>query len=39
VETCKPAVAGQAELTFSWAELGLAPATPVFLLNPMIGAG
>jgi hypothetical protein len=35
VETCKPAVPGQAELAFSWAELGLAPRTPVTTLNPI----
>jgi hypothetical protein len=38
VETCKPAVPGQAELAFSWEELGLAVATPVFLLNPIAAA-
>ncbi|HZZ68083.1 MAG TPA: hypothetical protein VFE18_07900 [Phenylobacterium sp.] len=39
VETCKPVAAGQAELTFGWAELGLAPGTPVFVLNPVAAAG
>jgi hypothetical protein len=34
VDTCK--AAGQpAELAFTWQELGLAPRTPVFLLNPV----
>jgi hypothetical protein len=37
VETCKPAIPGQADLAFSWAELGLAPSTPVLVLNPMAG--
>jgi hypothetical protein len=39
VETCKPAVPEQAELTFGWAELGLASGAPVFVLNPISGAG
>jgi hypothetical protein len=36
VEVCK-AAPGQAEVAFTWAELGLAPRTPVFLLNPVAG--
>ncbi|HEX3365523.1 hypothetical protein [Phenylobacterium sp.] len=36
VDVCKTAP-GQAEVAFTWAELGLAPRTPLFLLNPMIG--
>jgi hypothetical protein len=39
VETCKPVVPGQADLAFSWDELGLAARTPVFVLNPMAGPG
>jgi hypothetical protein len=39
VETCKPTTAGQAELTFGWTELGLAPGAPVFLLNPISARG
>jgi hypothetical protein len=38
VDTCRPAAAGQAEVAFSWAELGLAPGAPVFLLNPVAPA-
>jgi hypothetical protein len=34
VDVCKTEP-GQAEVAFTWAELGLAPRTPVFLLNPM----
>jgi len=34
VDVCKTA-RGQAAVAFTWAELGLAPRTPVFLLNPM----
>jgi hypothetical protein len=34
VDVCK-AAPGQTEITFSWAELGVVPGTPVFLLNPM----
>ncbi|HZZ30897.1 MAG TPA: hypothetical protein VFE10_02800 [Phenylobacterium sp.] len=34
VDVCKTAP-GQADVAFTWAELGLAPRTPVFLLNPM----
>lgn len=33
VDVCK--TPGEAEIAFSWAELGLAPATPVFILNPI----
>ena len=36
VDVCKTAP-GQAEVLFTWAELGLAPRTPVFLLNPVAG--
>ncbi len=36
VDVCK-AAPGQAEVAFTWAELGLAPRTPVFLLNPIAG--
>jgi hypothetical protein len=34
VDVCKTAP-GQAEVAFTWAEMGLAPRTPVFLLNPI----
>jgi hypothetical protein len=33
-DACK--APGQVELTFTWAELGLSPRTPVFLLNPLV---
>ena len=35
VDPCKSFVQGKTELVFNWAELGLAPRSPVFLLNPM----
>jgi hypothetical protein len=34
VDVCRTAP-GRAEIAFTWAELGLAPRTPVFLLNPV----
>jgi hypothetical protein len=36
LDTCKSFAMGHADLTFSWAELGVAARTPVFLLNPLI---
>ena len=36
IDTCKSFAQGKTELTFSWAELGLDAAAPVFLLNPLI---
>jgi hypothetical protein len=36
VDACK--TLGRAEITFTWAELGLDARTPVFLLNPIGGA-
>lgn len=35
LDTCKVAPASEAELVFAWAELGLPPGAPVFLLNPL----
>ena len=35
VDTCKSFAMGKAEIAFTWAELGLDPRTPVFLLNPV----
>lgn len=35
VDPCKSFAQGQAEIAFSWAELGLDPTAPVFLLNPI----
>ena len=35
VDGCK--TPGAAEIAFTWAELGLAAKTPVFILNPMRG--
>jgi hypothetical protein len=35
VDTCRSFAMGHADLVFTWAELGLAPRTPVFLLNPL----
>jgi hypothetical protein len=36
LDPCKSFAMGKAELSFSWAELGLEPRTPVFLLNPLL---
>lgn len=36
VDVCK--AAGEAEIAFTWAELGLDPKAPVFLLNPVAAA-
>lgn len=36
LDTCKSFAMGKTELTFTWAELGVAPRTPVFLLNPLL---
>lgn len=35
LDTCRSFAMGHADLSFTWAELGLAPRTPVFLLNPL----
>jgi hypothetical protein len=35
VDACKSFAQGRTELVFTWDELGLAPRTPIFLLNPM----
>lgn len=35
VDGCKSFAMGQTEIAFTWAELGLDPKTPVFLLNPV----
>ena len=35
VDTCKSFAMGRTELVFTWAELGVPPRTPVFLLNPV----
>ena len=35
VDACKSFAQGQTELSFTWEELGLAPRTPVALLNPL----
>jgi hypothetical protein len=36
IDTCKSFAMGKVELTFTWAELGVEPRTPVFLLNPLL---
>jgi hypothetical protein len=36
LDTCKSFAAGHADLAFTWAELGVAPQTPLFLLNPLV---
>lgn len=35
IDTCRSFAMGHTDLTFTWAELGVAPRTPVFLLNPL----
>ena len=37
IDSCKSFAMGRIDLSFSWAELGVAPRTPVFLLNPLVG--
>ena len=37
IDTCQSFAMGRKDLSFSWAELGVAPRTPVFLLNPLVG--
>lgn len=34
LDPCRSFAMGRAELSFTWAELGVAERTPVFLLNP-----
>ena len=36
LDRCKPVAAQQIDIAFTWAELGLAPRTPVFLANPLV---
>ena len=36
IDACKSFAMGKTALAFSWSELGLAPRTPVVLLNPLI---
>lgn len=36
LDPCKSFAQGSTELDFTWAELGLAPRSPVFLLNPLL---
>ena len=35
VDACKSFARGRAEIAFTWAELDLEPAAPVFVLNPL----
>ena len=35
LDTCKSFAMGKTDLSFTWAELGVAPRTPVVLLNPL----
>ena len=37
LDGCRSLAGGTTELTFTWAELGVPPRTPVFLLNPLLG--
>ena len=36
LDTCKSFAMGRTALSFSWAELGVEPRTPLFLLNPLV---
>lgn len=36
LDSCKSFAMGRTDLAFTWAELGVAPRTPVFLLNPLL---
>ncbi len=36
LDTCRSFVMGKTDLAFTWAELGVPPRTPVFLLNPLL---
>lgn len=35
LDSCRSFAVGKTELSFTWAELGLDPRRPVFLLNPL----
>ena len=35
LDQCRSFAMGKTELSFTWAELGLEPRSPVFLLNPL----
>jgi len=35
VDPCKSFAQGRADIAFTWAELGLEPRSPVFVLNPL----
>ena len=37
VDTCRSFAMGRTDFSFTWAELGVAPRTAVFLLNPLVG--
>ncbi|MDB5475703.1 MAG: hypothetical protein JWP49_1214 [Phenylobacterium sp.] len=36
LDACRSFATGRTELAFTWAELGLAPRSPIFLLNPLV---
>ena len=36
LDQCRSFAMGKTELSFTWAELGLEPRLPVFLLNPLV---
>lgn len=36
IDSCKSFAMGRTDLSFTWAELGVAPRSPVFLLNPVM---
>lgn len=35
IDTCRSFAMGRTDVTFTWAELGVAPRSQVFLLNPL----
>ena len=35
IDTCKSFAMGRTDLSFTWAELGVSPRTPVVLMNPL----
>ena len=37
LDPCKSFAMGKTDLSFTWAELGVEPRTPVALLNPLVG--
>lgn len=36
LDTCRSFAMGKTDIAFTWAELGVPPRTPIFLLNPLL---